>query len=265
MNRAFAKAHGIANRFRALAGKRPLFAKKGDDRGELYIYETIGADWWTGGGITGKSVKDALAEMKGVKSLDIFINSEGGDVFEAKAIYTNLLRFDAEKVVHVDGIAASAATFIAMAGDKIITSPVATWMVHEAWSMAMGRAADMRAMADLLDLENRTIAETYAKQTEGTVDEMLALMDAETWMNAQTALDKGFTDEIAEDDTGDDEEAEPSTSKTSALIAAAAATQERIRSVSPASLLVARAEMRRRDTTTRSDPAKPGTQRPASR
>jgi ATP-dependent protease ClpP protease subunit len=156
-------------------------------------------------------VKDALAEMKGVKTLNVFINSPGGDVFEAKSIYTQLLRFDAEKVVHVDGIAASAATLVAMAGDRIITSAVGTWMVHEAWSGAMGNAGDMRAIADVLDLESQIIADTYAKQTGKAPKEMRDLMLAETWMNADQALEQGFTDEISHDDDdeeGDEEESE---------------------------------------------------------
>lgn len=239
MRRPFAKAHEIANRFRGSAEKKPLFNKK-EKTGSLYVYEVIGEDWWTGGGVTAKKVVEALDQMKDVKNLDIFINSEGGDVFEAKAIFANLKRFDAEKTVYIDGIAASAATFIAMAGDKIITAPAATWMVHEAWSIAMGRAGDMRAMADVLDLENQAIAETYAKRTGRSVDEMVKLMAAETWMSAQEAKDNGFTDEIAEDDNETENSASP-------LVAAASRTQERINSISPANMLTARAEMRRRE------------------
>ncbi len=257
-----AKATAIAERFRALdraavgGKKRGLFAAKDGKTCDLYIYESIGMDWWTGGGITANSIKQALeGELAGAAVLNIYINCEGGDVFEAKAIYTQLKRFSAEKVMHIDGIAASAATLIAMAGDKIITAPVATWMVHEAWTIAMGPAADLRKTADLLDLENNTIAETYAKQTGGTVDEMRALMTAETWMNAQQALDAGFTDEISADDSEADVAAhvEPTTN----LERLAALTQERIKGVTTASLLAARAEQRRRD-----HPGRPGEQRP---
>lgn len=219
-----------ADAARAVLEKKsaPIFAKKGD-AGELYVYEQIGENWY-GDGLTAKRVKDALAELGAVKTLNIFINSEGGDVFEAKAILTNLRRHSSEKVVHIDGLAASAATLIAMAGDKIITSPVATWMVHEAWTIALGRAEDMRATADLLDLENTTIAETYAAQTGSTVEEMLALMEAETWMNAQTALDKGFTDEISKgEDDEESEDVDASSSTASPVAKLAAATLERLR------------------------------------
>jgi ATP-dependent Clp protease protease subunit len=270
----FAKARAIAQKFRADAGNTrrypsqvspgALFARvlqdgvglpdrekwpqnKAELTGELFIYEQIGFDCWTGEGVTGKGVADALAAMKGVKKLNVFINSEGGDVFEAKTIYTQLKRFDAEKVVHIDGIAASAATFIAMAGDKIITSPVATWMVHEAWTGAMGRSQDMRAIADLLDLENQTIAETYAARTGKTAEEMKALMSAPpdgTWMNAATALEHGFTDEIGE--AADPAEETTNTAR-SKVAGALAMTQARLTSMSAGQLLAAKAEMRRRD------------------
>lgn len=267
VNKAFLKASIIAQRFRAerssglAEGNAPPLrsAKSADGKtGELYIYEPIGFDCWTGSGITAKDVQQSLDEMKGVKALNIFINCEGGDVFEAKAIYSQLVRFPAAKNVHVDGIAASAATFIAMAGDKIVTSPVGTWMIHEVWTGAMGNASDLRSMADLLDMETATIAQTYAKQTGRPVDEMLALMAAETWMNADEALSGGFTDEIVQD-----AETEPAPAKANTvtkLAAAAALTQERIKSYSPAQLLVARAQMHRRNS-----PGQPGNQRPASR
>lgn len=190
----------IAAKHAAAVGARPLFtADAAGNRGELFIYEDIGGfDWWTGQeGLTAKRVADALAAMKGATTLDIFINSGGGDIWEAKAIYEQLLRFGGERIVHIDGIAASAASFIAMVGTKIITGSTATWMIHEVQTIAMGRAADLRATADVLDLENKTFAETYAARTKRPVDEILGWMAAETWMNAAEAKDRGFTDEIS--------------------------------------------------------------------
>ena len=236
----FAKSHEIANRLRAGNEKRPLLAKTASDEASLYVYEVIGEDWWTGGGVTAKAVVEALDAMKGVKTLNVYINSEGGDVFEAKAIHSALRRFEAEKVVHIDGIAASAATFIAMAGDRIITAPAATWMIHEAWSMAAGRASDMRAMADLLDMQNNSLAETYAKQTGKDTKAMLELMAAETWMSAKEALDLGFTDEIGADSASETK------ASASPLVAAAAQTHERLLAFSQAERLAAKADMRRR-------------------
>ncbi len=225
-----AKAHEIAARFTARLGKvPPLFAKKAEStRGSLYLYDVIGADYY--GGISAQMVVDALAALKkdGCTALDLFINSPGGDVFEAKAIVANLQRFEGEKVVYVDGVAASAATFIAMVGDRIVTSSMGTWMVHEASCFAFGRAADMRAMADVLDMQNQDMAAIYARQTGKTVEEMLAVMNAETWMSAQEALDAGFTDEVSKP-----EEAAPAPAEAKAppLAIAAALTEERVRHV----------------------------------
>lgn len=226
LNQAIAKAHRIAARFRTLKDWKPgnIFARVADKAkatGNLYIYDIIGIDWWTGEGITAQAVAAALEGLSGVKTLNVYINSEGGDVFEAKAIYTQLKRFDAEKVVWIDGIAASAATFVAMAGDKIVTAPEATWMVHEAWGGAMGQAADLRAYADVLDMMNNDIATIYSKRTGASVDEMKALMAKTMWMTAQEALALKFTDEITKDEPA---AADTATVAASRMAAAADAT-----------------------------------------
>jgi ATP-dependent Clp protease protease subunit len=194
-------ARQLAARHQQVTGRFHFSAEASGDRGQLYIYESIGDDLWTGGGVTGKKVVEALDQMKatGTKALDIYINSPGGDIFEAKAIYAALRRFDGERVVHVDGIAASAASFIAMAGDTIVTQPAGTWMIHEVRALAFGRAADLRATADVLDLENKTFAETYAKRTGQSLQDVLSWMGAETWMNAAQAKERGFTDHIAQE------------------------------------------------------------------
>ena len=286
VNRALIKAISAAKRHRALRAladpgsqrsayalaiaegksaeeRPPIFAKVDDETGELYVYEAIGFDCFAeGGGVTAQKVQAALDEMKGVKTLNVFINSPGGDVFEAKAIYAQLQRFKAQKVVTVDGLAASAATMVAMAGDRIVTNPVATWMIHEAWSGSMGNAADMRAMADVLDLESQTIAETYARQTGGTPDAMRELMIAETWMNAEQALELGFTDEIGTEDPEEDGADEAATSNARpAFAVAAAVTQARIKEVSPAALMAAKAQMIH----LKNHAGQPANKRPASR
>lgn len=191
------RAHAFANLHRQAKGSRPLYARH-QNVGELYVYEQIGEDWWTGEGVTAKRVQEALAQLKGATTLNIYVNSEGGDIFEAKAIHSLIRRFVGERVVHIDGIAASAATFVAMAGDRIITAPSATWMIHEVWTRTAGRAQDLRATADVLDIENKTFAETYAARTGQKVEDVQAWMAAETWMDAKTAKSRGFTDEIAE-------------------------------------------------------------------
>jgi ATP-dependent Clp protease protease subunit len=222
------KLHARAERHRTAAvGWKPgtIVAKSEGKPSEanLYIYQVIGMDWWTGEGVTADAVRQALDSVKGVKTLNIFINSEGGSLLEAKAIYANLARFDAEKVVYVDGIAASAASYIAMVAPRIITSAVGVWMIHEAWGGAMGNADDLRAYADVLEMMNADLAELYAKQTGKTVDECLKLMSEETWLNAAQALELGLTDEVAEAG-GADAEASAQVFKP----AAAAATTEKL-------------------------------------
>jgi ATP-dependent Clp protease, protease subunit len=197
------RARMLADRHRHTSGRRPFHAEASGTRASLYLYDVIGEDWWTGGGVTAKSVQQALDGMKGATALDVYVNSPGGDVFEAAAIHTQLRRFVGERVVYVDGIAASAATFVAMAGDRIVTAPAATWMIHEVWSGVVGRASDMRAMADTLDLLNATYVDTYAKRTGQSVEDVRAWMAAETWMNASDAKARGFTDEISEGETSD--------------------------------------------------------------
>lgn len=178
-------------------------------RGSLYLYEEIGETWW-GTGTSAKSVVEAMAELRasGVKALDIFINSPGGNIWEAKAIFAELKRFDGERHVHIDGIAASAASFIAMAGDKIITAPAATWMIHDVWAGGYGNADDHRKLADLLELESSSFAEVYAARSGQTVDDVRAWMRAETWMNASTAHERGFTDEVSSAAKPDDDSAD---------------------------------------------------------
>lgn len=240
------KLNRIANRCREAKGWKPgsIAARAENNIGNLYIYSVIGSSWFEEG-VTAESVKVALDGLKGVKTLNIFINSEGGDVFEAKAIYTQLKRFAAEKVVHIDGIAASAATFIAMAGDRIITAPEATWMVHEAWTLAMGNAADLRDQADLLDMMNEDIAAIYSKRTGRPVEEMRALMNVETWMNAQQALDQKFTDEVASYDA-EDTDAEASAKPAIKAAAMAETTRQRLASMTP-DLLAYRARRAQND------------------
>ncbi len=188
------------------AGKLPALRGEGA-RGSLYVYEQIGKSWWDGSGVTAKMVADALAELKaaGTRAIDIFVNSPGGNIFEAKAIYAELRRFDGERKVHVDGIAASAASFVAMAGDRIITAPAATWMIHDVWSWGVGNAAELRKLADVLELESSNFAEVYASRSKSKLEDVKAWMQAETWMNAKTALERGFTDEIAEANPDGDE------------------------------------------------------------
>lgn len=168
-----------------------FFAKANGKRGEIYIYEAIGEGWF--GGITAKSFSDSMRELGAVAALDIYINSSGGSVFDGIAIYNQIKRHAAaEKIVHVDGIAASIASIIAMAGTEIRIADNGTIMIHDPWGMAIGTADAMRKYADSLDLVRGTLLDTYVARTGGDKDQISDWMADETWMTADMAVERGF-------------------------------------------------------------------------
>lgn len=163
---------------------------------ELQVYDVIGSDFF-GEGITVGNFSDAMKQAGDYQSIKLKINSPGGDVFEAVAIY-NLLRSCGKPVnVVVEGLAASAASIIAMAGDKCTMGEGSMMMIHNAMMMAFGNADEMRKCADILDTVSGSIADIYAGCTEMPKANVQKLMDAETWMDAEDAVSKGFADDIA--------------------------------------------------------------------
>lgn len=180
---------------KAPAGYRVV--ARGSERAEIYLYGVIGQDWF-GEGVSAKQFADDLRKVKDVKTIDLRINSEGGDVFAGKAMYTLLQDHKAKIIVHVDGLAASAASFVAMAGDEINVSEGAFIMIHNAWTIAMGGADDFRRTADLLETVNGTIREVYVARTKRSDKEVKAWMDAETWFTGKEALENGFADKMVE-------------------------------------------------------------------
>lgn len=169
---------------------------RGKDRGEIYLYGAIGESWFSEG-VSAKRFSDDLKALGPVSTIDVRINSEGGDVFEGKAMYSLLKEHKAKVVVHIDGLAASAASFIAMAGDEIEISDGAFVMIHEAYGGVRGRADDMRAYADLLDSVNATIVDTYVERTKNNADTIKKWMADETWMSGKQAVECGFADKLA--------------------------------------------------------------------
>ena len=170
-------------------------ADDSEDVAEIRIYEEIGLDWWTGEGMTPARMAEALDEIAGREVL-VRINSPGGNVFDGVAIY-NLLAERRERVtVRVDGIAASAASIVAMAGDKIEAAGNAQIMVHNAWTVAIGNAQEMRDVADILERIDSQIADTYSARSGTPVEQIRSLMDAESYLTAQDAADVGLVDEV---------------------------------------------------------------------
>lgn len=164
------------------------------DQPTISIFDRIGADW-EGNGVTAARIAAALRQI-GDKPVIAEINSPGGNYFEGVAIY-NLFRRHTQAVnVQVLGIAASAASIIAMAGDTVAIAHNAEIMIHQAQGVFFGNADDMEdAIATLRKLDN-AMAETYAARTGKSIDELIAMMKAETYIGGQEAVDAGFADEV---------------------------------------------------------------------
>ena len=168
-----------------------------DTDAHISIYEPIGAEW-DGTGVTARRIGAALRSI-GPRDVTVSINSPGGDFFEGVAIYNLLREHPARVTVRVVGLAASAASVIAMAGDDILIGDGAFFMVHNAWAVAVGNRHDMQAAAGLLEPFDAAMADLYAKRTGMKQEEVVKLMDAETWLGAKAALQDGFATGMLDD------------------------------------------------------------------
>lgn len=162
------------------------------DSAEVVIYDEIG--WW------GTSAADFMNELKQItaNTITLRLNSPGGDVFDGVAIMNALRSHPAAVTTQVDGLAASIASVIALAGDRIVMQPGATMMIHDASGMCYGQAPDMRELADMLDRHSDNIASLYAERAGGTVAEWRERMRGEAWFNADEAVAAGLADEVGQ-------------------------------------------------------------------
>lgn len=160
---------------------------------ELLIYDEIGPSW--AGMVSAESVTQALKSIGNVSTIVVRINSPGGDVFEGFAIYNVLRRTGAKIVVEVDGLAASAASLIAMAGDKIRMAQNSMMMIHNSWIIATGNRAELAKTIGILEKVDANLRQTYAARTGLSESAVGKMLDAETWLTADEALEKGFADE----------------------------------------------------------------------
>jgi ATP-dependent Clp protease, protease subunit len=177
-------------------------ARRGELRAEassntLYVYDVIvgsddEAEWF--GGISPRAFRAALAGMTGDVALRI--NSPGGDVFGARAMAEAMREYSGRITAHVDGYAASAASLLAVSADRVVMAEGSFVMIHNAWTFAMGNAADLQASAALLDKIDGTLAESYARRGARTAEEFAALMAAETWFSPAEAIEAGLADEM---------------------------------------------------------------------
>ena len=173
------------------------FVNRGAKTGEIWLYDQVGEGFF--GGMSAKTFNDELNKLGKVDTINLRINSPGGSVFDGVAIYNTLKRHPARLEVDVDGIAASIASVIAMAGDEIRMAANAMLMVHNPMGFSMGGSDEMRKTADLLDQIKGTIVDTYAKRT-GEIDGVISqMMDDETWMTAAQAVQLGFADVVTDE------------------------------------------------------------------
>lgn len=163
-----------------------------DNQATIYLYEAIG---WLG--IEAEDFAKDLSQINS-KEIHLRINSPGGDVFDARAMQTAIAQHPAKVIAHIDGVAASAATYLALAADEVHMAEGAFFMIHKGWTLNIGNADDFREQANFLDKIDQSIANDYHKRTNKPLDEIIELMASETWFTADEAKEHGFIDEIFE-------------------------------------------------------------------
>lgn len=187
---------------RLLAGPRPTSrswyefrAASGDEEvDELFVYDVVA--WWA---VDAKAFVAELAKLT-APTLRVRINSPGGSVFDGLAIYNSLRRHPARVEVRVEGVAASIASVIALAGDHVAIEPSAFFMIHDPWSAAIGNSTELRELADVLDKIGEKLVGIYARKSGAAETAIAELMAAETWLNAEEAHELGLVDEVLADD-----------------------------------------------------------------
>jgi ATP-dependent Clp protease protease subunit len=174
------------------AESRAFNAVRNGDALEISILDVIGYDWWSGGGVTSKQIKRELDANKDAKTVKVLVNSPGGDVWEGIAIHSLLNRHSGNVQIEVIGLAASAASVIAMAGASIAMHEGSMMMIHPAWTIAMGNKSDLTETAEFLAKVDDSILAIYKRRTGRDEAEVKAMVEAETWMTAQQAVDEKF-------------------------------------------------------------------------
>ncbi len=147
------------------------------------------------GGISADDFRDCLKEHAGA-DVTIQLQSEGGSVNDGLSMYNAIMQHEGKVTIHIDTLAASIATVIACAADEVIMSSNAKYMIHRCWTVAMGNCKDFRSTADVMEMLDQDIADSYVDRTQKPKAEIIEMMDAETWMSAEDALALGFIDSI---------------------------------------------------------------------
>lgn len=160
---------------------------------EILFYGDIGDVF---DGISARMFAEELKALGKVSEINLRMNSAGGSAYEGITIYNTLLRHPARVVVDIDGMALSAASLVAMAGDVRRMADNAALMIHDPWTVAVGTSEDLRKDAEILDGLKGNVRETYSKRTGNEIDDIASMMANETWMNATEALEFGFINEV---------------------------------------------------------------------
>lgn len=182
--------------------RRGQFRAEADPAGAadtLYLYDMIvdtdaEAEWW--GGVSPQAFNKALKAMT-APDIHLRVNSPGGSVFAARAMEQAIREHPSNIIAHVDGLAASAASVLIMAADTIEMSPGAFLMIHKAWTIAWGNADDLIQVAGTLEQVDASLVKTYAARTGQDPAEIAAWLAAETWLDADRAIELGFADQVA--------------------------------------------------------------------
>ena len=181
---------------RADKAGRSIRVQTSEDVAHVYVYDVIDSYW----GASAKALVEAL-DGAGEKTIHLHINSPGGDVFEARAMVSAVRarqQRGGKVVSFIDGLAASAATYLSLAGDQVHIAEGGMFMVHNSWTLAWGNKTELRSTADLLDKIDGTISADYARKTGASTEQIEAWMEAETWFTGAEALAAGFVDSVIE-------------------------------------------------------------------
>jgi len=165
---------------------------KAGETADVYIFDEIGT--------YGITAQEFITDIKDLKDtpINLRINSLGGDVFDGMAMYNVIKRREAKTTVYIEGIAASIATIISLGADEVVMAENSLFMIHNAWGGTMGEAKDMRKTAETLEKITGELTDIYRKKTGLSYDALAEMMDEETWLNANEALEMGFIDTISD-------------------------------------------------------------------